>query len=231
MSLKLVFKASIGQFDKAFQELYAPGAKAATAAIRDAAEIVKRDGRASIGAAGFGSKWQNTLRVDVYPKGKPSMNAAAWVYHKIPYATVFEDGATIRGKPKLWIPLDSAPKRIGRNRVTPKVIARAAGANVLFPITKGNRTYLAARVRMSKAKAAEPRPKVTLAQLRASNRIGPQARVTRRGLGAASGVLRSVPLFVGVNSVDIKKRFKVREVCAKAADQLASLYLKHFEGN
>ena len=71
-------------------------------------------GRADIAAAGFSRRWQNAFRVDVFPRGrKVSVDAAAWVFHKIPYAEVFEEGATIRGRPYLWIALPGTPTRIG----------------------------------------------------------------------------------------------------------------------
>jgi hypothetical protein len=232
MSLRLVFKASIGQFDEAFKELYVPGAKAATRAIREIAEIVKSEGRASIAAAGFSKRWQNALRVDVYPGGRTfkvnspgnySMNAAAWVYHKIPYAAVFEDGATIRGRPKLWVPLSGTPKKIGRNRMSPKLINERIG-RVLFPIKGRGKPLLAIRVRMPASRAAQDRPKVTPAMLRKAIPVGRPAPKGR-------GVLRSIPLFVGVSSIEVRKRFSIRQICGRAAGRLAELYLKNFEGN
>jgi len=224
MSLRLVFKASIGQFDEAFKELYVPGAKAATQAIVEAAAIVKSEGRANIAAAGFSKRWQNALRVDVYPKGQTySMNAAAWVYHKIPYAAVFEDGATIRGRPKLWVPLSGTPKKIGRNRMSPKLINERIG-RVLFPIKGRGKPLLAIRVRMPASRAAQDRPKVTAAMLRKAIPVG-------RAAPKGRGVLRSIPLFVGVSSIEVRKRFSIRQICGRAAGRLAELYLKNFEGN
>ena len=49
-----------------------------------------------------------------------SINAAAHVYHRIPYAWVHEEGATIHGQPLLWLPLSHAPDKIGRFRMTPR---------------------------------------------------------------------------------------------------------------
>src|SRR5437868_12920194 len=91
--------------DTIAKELQRPIAKAATAAIREAGDIAKRDGRASIAASGFSRKWQNALRVNIYPPQGDSMRPAAFIYHKIRYAAVFEDGAVIGGQPLLWLPL------------------------------------------------------------------------------------------------------------------------------
>jgi hypothetical protein len=51
--------------DAIVKEMRRPIARAATAAIREAGEIAKRDGRASIAAAGFSRKWQDALRVNI----------------------------------------------------------------------------------------------------------------------------------------------------------------------
>src|SRR5436305_14376041 len=75
-----------GFLDTVTKEIQRPIAKAATAAIREAGEIAKRDGRASIAACGFSRKWQNALRVNIYPPQGDSMRPAAFIYHKIRHA-------------------------------------------------------------------------------------------------------------------------------------------------
>ncbi len=62
--------------------------RAATAAVREAAELAQAGRRASIAAAGFSRKRQNALRSKVYLPGRDSMRAAAPIYHKVPYAKV-----------------------------------------------------------------------------------------------------------------------------------------------
>jgi hypothetical protein len=83
-------------------------------------EIAKRDGRASIAAGGFGPKWQNALRANVYPRGGDSIRAAAVIYHKVPYAIAFEEGAIIQGKPLLWLPLPTVPIGRGGRPIQPR---------------------------------------------------------------------------------------------------------------
>src|SRR5207253_846581 len=100
MHLRLILSdVAAGFVDTIVKELQRPIAKAATAAVREAGEIAKRNGRASIAAAGFSRKWQNALRVNVYPPQGDSMRPAAFLFHKIRYAGVFEEGAVIGGKP------------------------------------------------------------------------------------------------------------------------------------
>ncbi len=102
MTLSFLYRATKGEFDEAMREMQRPMAEAATSAMQEAADNIKSEGRAKIASAGFSKKWQNALRVDAFPRrGKVSINAAAFAFHKIPYADVFEEGATIRGKPRL----------------------------------------------------------------------------------------------------------------------------------
>ena len=101
-------------------------ARAATAAIRDAGDIAKRGGRASIAGQGFSRKWQNALRVNIYPTRGDSLRPAAFIFHKISYAGVFEEGAVIGGKPLLWLPLSNVPIRRGRP-MKPSEYARSGG--------------------------------------------------------------------------------------------------------
>jgi len=90
-----------GEFAGAMTAIQDPMAAAGTAAITEAANMVKALGRADIAAAGFSRKWQNALRVNIYPKRGVSMDAAALIYHKIVYAGIFNDGGRIAGHPFL----------------------------------------------------------------------------------------------------------------------------------
>lgn len=214
MASRILYQSIAGEFEQAMVDIYQPIAAAGTSAIREAADIIKSEGRADIAAAGFGRRWQNTFRVDTYPKGgRVSANAAALVYHKIPYADIFESGGTIRGKSgKLWLPLKNTPRKVGRNRLTPKVFTREVGP--LFSMQIGGKPFLAAKMAVSRTAARTGKyPKPTLGKLRD---------------GATSkGIVRAVPLFVGVDSVTLRDRFSLREITNKAADRLGELYAKH----
>lgn len=216
--MRLFFSAVRGELEKAINDIQRPIAEAATAAVRDAAEQGKTEGRANIAAAGFSKKWQSALRADLYPKGRVSMRPAALLRHKIPYATVFEDGATITGKPLLWLPLPTVP--VG---VTAKNYRKKVG-EPLFTIRRpGKPPLLAARVRLTDKRAAKG---LSLSALRrgANIKIGKDGKV-RRGLGT----LRAVPLFVGVPAVKIGKKFNLRAIFARAAAQLGNFYVKNLK--
>lgn len=128
MTLKLVAGALQGNFKDAFNDQFGRVATAATGAINKGAEDLRARARASISSGGFSNKWQNAYRVEVFPRGaKASVDAAIWAWHKIPYAGVFETGATIRGKPMLWLPTKFAPNRIGGKKPTPSLFIKFIG--------------------------------------------------------------------------------------------------------
>jgi hypothetical protein len=87
-----------------------PIAAAAVAALRDVAAISVQEGRADIAAAGpnFRGNWQERLQYRTFDDndaaGGPSMDAKAVIFHKYGIAGVFEYGATMHGRPLIWIP-------------------------------------------------------------------------------------------------------------------------------
>ncbi len=209
MALRLVL-AIAEEVARVIADSERPMARAATAAVREASDLAKRDGRASIAAGGFGPKWQNALRAKVYPEKRDSIRAAAVIYHKVPYAIAFEEGAIIQGKPLLWLPLPTVP--IGRGgRPIPASKFRQQVGMPLYTIRRpGKPPMLGAHVRTSGSKG------VSLTALRRGRAPG------------AKGTLRLVPLYVGIEAVKIPKRFAVREAIRRAADRLPELYLNHF---
>lgn len=212
LRIKFVAAAAIGKLNEAFEEMIDQIAVAAKGAMTAMANDIKLQGRADIGSAGFSRKWQSAFRVDVYPKGSlPSASAAALVYHKIPYADVFETGATIRGKPTLWIPLPTIPKRSNRRKMTPRTFVQTIGP--LFPIRRpGKAPLLMARI--------------------AKNKRGKVGKVTNKKLrlgATGAGASAAVPVFVGVDAVTLRKRFNLRLITDLNAGRLNELYHRHFK--
>lgn len=216
MTIKIILKQITEGFDAAMREKYKPLAEAGKETIEAVATEIKRQGRAEIASAGFSQRWQNALRADVYPKRKDSLNAAALIYHKIPYADVFESGATIRGKPRMWVPLDSTPKKIGRERMTADRFIHEIGPLKMLK-RSGKKPLLAAPMTATKAQIRNGAfGKVTLDRLRrGSGKI--ESKATGRML---------VPLFVGVDSVKLKKRFALTEVIERAADRIEAIFVE-----
>lgn len=213
MSLRLALKVISGDYPKMIQQEQQRMAEAATAAVKDAAALAKSKGRASIAGGGFGSKWQNALRVKVFPASGVSLSPAALVYHKIPYAEVFQEGATIPGKPMLWLPLDNVPMGSGGRRLTPSEFVEKIG--VLYSISRpGKPPMLGAVIRATDARAAKG---ISLSLLRRGR--NPNGR----------GAVRIVPVYVGVSSVTDPRKFDIKGAVQEASDQLGALYAKNFK--
>lgn len=208
MTARIRYRHEPGSFEAAFRAPYADMAVAAQGAIAAAGEIVKSQGRADIAAAGLGAGFVKALRVDIYPRGRNSLNATAHIYHKIPYAGVFEEGATIRGRPRLWIALPSTPQRYGRKPMTPELFARSIGP-LAFVKRPGKRPLLVA-----KAKKGKNTTKISLARFRSG--------------GRGEGPFVSVPVFVGLDSVSIRKRLNISGIVRSARDRLPQLYAALF---
>ncbi len=210
MTARIRYRYEKGSFEEAFRAPYAAMAAAAQGAIAAAGNIVKSRGRADIAAAGLGAGFVKALRVDIYPQGRSSLNATAHIYHKIPYAGVFEQGATIRGRPRLWLTLPSTPQRQGRKPMTPELFRKSIGP-LSFVKRPGKRPLLVAKAKKGKGKTMT---KVSLARFRSG--------------GRGEGPFVSVPVFVGLDSVSISKRLNITGIVRNARDRLPQLYASFF---
>lgn len=198
-----------GDMARAMLRMDDPMAVAAQSAIKDLAGDLKNASRADIRAAGFSSKWANALRVDTYPKRGVSIDAAAYLYHKIPYSGIFETGGTIRGQPLLWIPLSSTPKKIGRLKMTPENYRRVIGP--LFQIKPpGKPPLLVARSKKSR------NTKISVSSL-------------KKGASGPSSRSSMVPVFVGVPQVNIRDKFHISEIAAAFSRNLPALYSRYLK--
>ena len=149
-------------------------------------------------------------------RGETSVNAAAHIYHRIHYAWVFEEGASVSGAPFLWIPLAHAPSKIGRLRMTPRRYVDSVGPLQMIR-RAGKPPLLAATLGLSRGKARKQHPGcITLSA----------AKKGKQGDGR-NRVIRSVPMFIGISSVRIQKKFRISQIIARAASRLGDLYAKH----
>jgi hypothetical protein len=142
------------------------------------------------------------LRVTRYPKSGVSLKPAVFAFHKIPYAEVFEIGATIHGKPLLWIPLSSTPAKIGGKRTTPKLFSVSFGALHFVQPSSG--------------------PPLLVAKFSGRSRGGKLSAAGLRRGGSEGGT--NVPVFVGLDAVKLRKRFGLRAIFAQAASHLKANY-------
>lgn len=198
---------------KAMRSKYKPIAKAATLAMTQVANNIKAEGRANIVSAGFSKRWANAFRVNVYPKGQASASAAALVYHKIPYADLFETGGMIGGSPFLWLPLPDAPKGRGGRRISAGEYRKEIG-HPLYSIKRpGKPPLLGANIRST---AARSQKGISRSQLKRGR--NPNGR----------GTVRLIPLYIGVPKVDIKQKFHLRAITSANAAKIAAYYYRNF---
>jgi hypothetical protein len=215
---RLIYSALNGQYQTYIEDLHKRIATAATTAMAQAGAKLKIEARAHIAGAGFSKKWQNAFRVNLYPsKGVVSVSPAAQAFHKIPYAEVFETGATIAGNPLLWLPLPNVPTSIpgtmgGRVHMSPSAYIRSIGP--LQYIARPGKPPLLAGI-------MEGGGAISVAKLKAGNRSG------RPGAPGKKKVL--VPLFFGISQVSLHARFQLRAIFAKAQASLGPLYAANFK--
>jgi hypothetical protein len=128
--MKLVFSAPEPNFNQASDEIKGKILKAAAAAVDDAAQLAVKQGRANIASAGFPTRWQNALAYGTDKRGDPSAPSAT-IFDRIGFASVFETGKTISGKPLLWLPIEAnlpagvkSPKKYGKKLVSVNVAGK-----------------------------------------------------------------------------------------------------------
>jgi len=180
--MKFEVKADVPAMVKMIRDKQRPVATAAVAALRETAANAVQEGRSDIAGAGrFGGKWQSGLQYrtkDAVEDGEPSLEATAVIFHKFGIAGVFEHGATIQGKPLLWIPTQEGGPRASRSgkKLTS---ATVRGQPMLFDANDKDRDRK--------------------------------------------------PLYIGVPSVRIPKKFRITEIVKEHAAKFAELFSKHFK--
>lgn len=223
MSFRLVLQDVTKEVEASILAMSRPVAQATTASVRLAGENAKNAGRADIAAAGFSAKWQNALRVVYFPKGGQeagvSLDAAAFIFHKIAYAGVFETGAHIVGRPMLWIPLKTTPlKGIGRGRTTPEML-RKKGLK-LFQIKRPGHDPLLAAKLPAFDPSARRKQRLSISRVRGAI----------LGKGKAQGAAtQAIPLFVGKTSVTIKKKFDIAGAVSRERGLLPVYYVQNLK--
>lgn len=211
--------------------VYGKLARAATLTMRVAGDAFKQEGRANIRAGGLSARFANAWRVQIFPKAGFSIDAAVYGRHNIDYASIFQDGGTIRARRgMLWLPLPTVPK-VGRGRqATPRQLTGVK----LFSINRpGKPPLLAAKIRKAGVnRNSRFRGVVSLPALRAGANAE-KIRNTAKGRGKNKGGVRAadakaqaitVPLFHGVKAVTLRRRFDLSAVARKITAEVPSIY-------
>jgi hypothetical protein len=172
--MKFELKVDRSALQQVFQDKQQSLNKAAVAALRETAANAVKEGRQNIAGAGsFGPKWQRGLQYRIKKGAEPS----AIIFHKYGYAGVFEHGATIQGKPMLWIPTMEGGPRASRS-----------GKKLTSATVRGQPMLFDANDRTRDRK----------------------------------------PLYIGVQSVRIPKKWRITEIVRQHAAKIAELFFKHF---
>ena len=101
--MKLSFTAAKGNAE-VFKKTKRDFIVAAQGAVKDAAEQAVKEGRAHLASAGFSApRWQRGLQSKFLKRNREK--PARLIFHRLGFLSVFETGATIAGKPLLWVPI------------------------------------------------------------------------------------------------------------------------------
>ncbi|WP_337875595.1 DUF6441 family protein [Elioraea sp.] len=206
--------ALIGDLSRMMAEEVRAAERAVTAGVRDAADGLKAELRGQITGADLGERLARTWRGEVYPKGQQSIAAAGFVWSKAPgIVRVYEDGAVIRSTRGLFlaIPTDAAGgSGDGGAKITPGGWERRTGQRLRFVYRRGAPSLLVAdNLRARRGKR------------------GGFARASAAALRTGRGLV-TVPIFILVPQVTVKKRLDVAGAAARWQARLPQLVLRHW---
>lgn len=131
------------------RDIEAAFTRAARGMIEDAEKTILTKGKKNIASAGFGARWQNSLKTRTTFEDD---SMSLLVFDTIPYFGVFEEGGAISGHPVLWIPLPTVPLGVGGRPLTPKAASARFGKLVSIN-RQGHRPLLAAKIEGRHARA------------------------------------------------------------------------------
>jgi hypothetical protein len=185
----------------------AAGERAVTAAMREAGTSLKTAWRGQITGVGLGQRLANTIRSEQFPKGKPSLNAAALVWSKAPVIIGAHDaGPLIRSRSGFWlaIPTEAAGKSLRGGRIGPREWERRNGLRLRFVYRRLG-------------------PSLLVAEARLNTRGRAVASRSRTGRGVAT-----VPIFLLVQQVKLPKRLDLARDAERAHDAVPGLILTNW---
>jgi len=205
MKLKMEFDPDLVGMLK--EEIKA-GEHAVTAAMKSAGTELKQAWRQQISSAGLGHRLPRTIRNRTYPKGKDSIDAAAFVWSNAPEILSAHDrGVLIRSKSGFYlaIPTAAAGKGRGGARLTPGEWERRRGIKLRFIYRRGGPSLLVAE----------------------------KARINTRGTAVASRAKIgrnqvSAPIFILVPQVKLRKRLDLARDAERVASRVPGLVVERW---
>lgn len=205
--------STIGSVAGAVAQEVAAAEAAMSRAVSEASEGLKGELRTQITQAGLGPRLARTWRSRVFPDGRDSISAAGLVWSKAPGIIAMHDrGAVIRSRSGafLAIPTEAAGRYgDGGRRITPGRWERRHGQRLRFVYRRGGASLLVAQMRARTGQRGGFAPA--------------SASALRSGRG-----LVSVPIFILVPQVTIRKRLDVAGASRRWRDRLAELAVRRW---
>jgi len=184
------------------------GEHAVTAAMKSAGSELKTAWRRQITSAGLGQRLPRTIRNRTYPKGKVSIDAAAFVWSNAPeILSAHDKGVLIRSKSGFYlaIPTEAAGKGRGGARLTPGEWEQRRGMKLRFIYRRGGPSLLVAE----------------------------KARINTRGTAVASRSKTgrgqvTAPIFILVPQVKLRKRLDLARDAERIASRVPGLIVENW---
>lgn len=205
---------TIGDLGKLMSEEVKAAEKAVTIGITQATDGLKTELRTQVTSAGLGARLARTWRGEVFPKGEDSIRAAGLVWSKAPgIIRIYEDGATIRSKNGFFLAIPTAAAGRygdGGRKITPGRWERRTGQRLRFVYRRNAASLLVAdgmRARTGKR--------------------GGFSRASASALRTGRGLV-TVPMFILVPQVTVRKRLEVAGASDRWVSRLPSLVVRNW---
>lgn len=195
------------------REEIATGERAVSIAIREAGTRLKSAWRGQITGAGLGTRLARSIQSEQYPKGKPSLNAAALVWSKAPVIIgAHNTGPLIRSRNGFWlaIPTPAAGKSARGGRISPGEWERRTGLRLRLIYRRRGPSLLVSEGRLNtKGRAVASRSKTGRGLLTAPIfLLVPQVKLAKRldFARAAEAAVGRIPGTIVANWVEGRAR-------------------------
>lgn len=204
----------IGDLGRIMAEEVKAAEKAVTAGVGEAAEGLKTELRTQVTNAGLGPRLARAWRSETYPRGQASISAAGLVWSKAPgIIRVYENGAIIRSKNGFYLAIPAAAAGRfgdGGRKITPGGWERRTGQRLRFVYRRNAASLLVAdnmRARTGKR--------------------GGYSRASAAALRNKRGLV-TVPIFILVPQVTVRKRLDVASAAQRWVDRLPGLVTRNW---
>jgi hypothetical protein len=198
----------IGDLGRIMAEEVKAAEQAVSKGVGEATEGLKSELRTQVTNAGLGPRLARTWRSETYPRGQASISSAGLVWSKAPgIIRVYENGAIIRSKNGFFLAIPTAAAGRygdGGRKITPGGWERRTGQRLRFVYRRNAASLLVAdnmRARTGKR--------------------GGYSRASGRGLV-------TVPIFILVPQVSVRKRLDVASAAQRWVDRLPGLVTRNW---